>query len=137
MIRIGKTAAVLVAAVCVASVSVPGLAAEPMQQGNIPYLSGGIGIDDRQDVESQARNYNLLIMNANRTGQLAVDSSFVIKNRNGGEVINVADAGPLFYVKLPPGQYTITATSGDQTQTRTVQISSRGSKRLFLTWQQD
>jgi hypothetical protein len=76
-------------------------------------------------------------MNANRTGQLAVDSSFVIKNRNGGEVINVADAGPLFYVKLPPGQYTITATSGDQTQTRTVQISSRGSKRLFLTWQQD
>ncbi|MDD4616172.1 MAG: hypothetical protein PHW76_03530 [Alphaproteobacteria bacterium] len=112
-------------------------APEPVTRGDVSYLSGGVSLDERQAIEAQAKNYNLLITNANRIGQMSVDANIVVKGKDGREVITIDNAGPLFYAKLPPGDYTITALSGDQQQRRIVKIPAKGTKRVYFTWQQD
>jgi hypothetical protein len=110
---------------------------QPVSQGGVTYLSGGVTVDERQYMESQARNYNLLITNANPAGHLSVDADISIKGKDGREVVTTDNAGPLLYIKLAPGDYTITAMSGEQQQRRVIKVPAKGAKRVYFTWQQD
>ncbi len=132
----GLAAGILTACVALSVFAAP-QAPQPVTEGDVTYLSGGVSVDERQDMEAQAKNYNLLITNANPIGQLSVDADIVVKGKDGREVITVDNAGPLFYAKLPPGDYTITAMNGDQQQRRIIKIPAKGTKRVYFTWQQD
>ena len=42
--------------------------------------------------------------------------------------------GPILLAKLSPGTYTVRATSGGQTQTKTVTIAPQGLRQLDFRW---
>lgn len=128
----------MLAATLAAGFAAPAFAAWPMamHQGDITYVSGGIGMGQQRALEAQARHYNLAITNANRAGDFTTDTALVIRSKTGREILNVADTGPMFYAKLPPGDYVIHATNEGQQRTRDVNIASRGMTDLHLIWPQ-
>lgn len=105
------------------------------QNGDITYVTGGVGDDERDAIKAQANNYNLHISAASRAGHYMIDNGVTIASKKGQELVNEPNAGPLFYAKLPPGIYVITATNGDQHQSRTVRISPKKSSDVHFTWQ--
>jgi hypothetical protein len=135
-----KMPAVLLAAIMTTALSAPALAGammpKPVHQGDVTYVSGGIGLDEQHALEAAARNYNLEITNADRKGEFTVGTNLVIKNKSGHDMLRATDTGPLFYAKLPPGAYTIQATSGDQQRVRHVTIAAKGATDVHLIWPQ-
>lgn len=135
-----KVQGALLAAILATALSAPALADEmmprPVHKGDVTYISGGIGLGEQHALEAAARNYNLEITNADRKGEFTAGTNLVIKTNSGRDVLRASDTGPLFYAKLPPGQYTIQAKSGDQRRVRHVTVAARGSTDVHLIWPQ-
>jgi hypothetical protein len=106
----------------------------PVQEGNMTYITGGVGDEERNALEAQAQYYNLKITNADKTGHYAADTNVTIQSKNGREMLSANDTGPLLYAKLPPGEYTITATNGDQRRVEKINVSATKSKDVELVW---
>ena len=110
--------------------------------GNVAYVSGGVGDEERVALEDMERHhdYNLKLVFAIRAGNFLNGANVRISDARGGEVLNVQTTGPLFYAHLAPGSYTVQATPLDPTQgtstiTRKVSIGSTASLRtLQFAW---
>ena len=73
----------------------------------IPFLSGGIGDDD--PVLELPENYNLhLVFATQGSGEYLADIKVLIKDSKGRKVLEANSPGPIFYAKLPTGNYRIT-----------------------------
>jgi hypothetical protein len=100
----------------------------------IPYLSGGIGLDEREAMSATASEYNLKIVFALKEGNYLADASVLIKNAQGRTVLDAVADGPWFYAKLPAGNYAVTATIAEKAENQTVEIKSTGHAVLHFYW---
>jgi hypothetical protein len=100
----------------------------------IPYVSGGIGLDEREALSATASEYNLKIVFALKEGNYLADASVLIKNAQGRTVLDAVSDGPWFYARLPAGQYAVTATMMEKANTETVQIKPAGQSVLHFYW---
>ncbi len=100
----------------------------------IAYISGGVGIDARQGLQAMAKDYNLKMVFAARTGNYLADTHVVIKDMQGKTVLNAVSDGPWFYAKLPTGQYTITATTSGKSENQKVAINLAGQTVRYFYW---
>jgi hypothetical protein len=100
------------------------------QQG-IPYVSGGVGADERAIMESLTGRYNLRLQFAERGGHFLGDVRVMLR---GPASLDAMSDGPLFMAFMPPGTYELTAVSGGVARTRTVTIPSGGAQSLALFW---
>ena len=112
----------------------PHKALEQHQEGNVTYISGGIGDAEKEQLNAEKQNYNFRMINSDPTGHYTADVGLTIESRDGREVIRVAGAGPLFYAQLPPGSYRVTAVSGGQEETRNVKVSAGTPTDVHLVW---
>jgi hypothetical protein len=110
-------------------------ASQSIHEGNITYISGDIGSDEEQAIKSEAKDYDLRVSSATKAGDFIADTSFVIKSENGHEMIRADNTGPLFYAKLPAGEYIIEASVGEQKKIRDIKISDRHPVDMHLIWQ--
>ena len=101
-----------------------------------PYVTGGIGLDEREALlkEVKAEGYNLKVVTAATAGAYLANVSVRIEDRKGATVLEGAMDGPWFFAKLPSGQYTVSASDGQQTQKRTVQVSDKGMREVIFRW---
>jgi hypothetical protein len=127
-------AAALVLAVAVAAPAVAQDKTEAMNKEGITYMSGGIGLEEREAFKAEAKDYNLLVSNANKGGHLTADVAIVVKSLKGKELLTVEDAGPLFYAKLPAGSYIIEAMSGEQHAKRRITVAGHKQAKLYFIW---
>jgi hypothetical protein len=100
----------------------------------IPYVSGGIGMDEREAMSAIASEYNLKIVFALKEGNYLADASVLIKDAQGKTVLDTVSDGPWFYAKLPAGQYAVTATMMEKANTGNVQIKQAGQSVLHFYW---
>ena len=107
---------------------------EVMHQGAITYTSGGFGLEERDALKATAKDYNILISNADREGKFTADTSLVITNTGSRETLTVDDAGPLFYAKVPAGTYVVKAAHGSQKAERTVSVTGQKQERVYFIW---
>lgn len=107
---------------------------EVMHQGAITYTSGGFGLEERDALKATAKDYNLLISNADREGQFSAGTTLVITNKGNREVLTVTDAGPLFYARVPAGTYVVKAANGSQKAERTVSVTGPKQARIYFIW---
>lgn len=77
---------------------------QPMQAGDINYVTGGIGDEERAALHAVESQYNLRVMSASNDGAFVGDTHLVIRNHRGDTLLD-AVAGPLFFAKLPYGTY--------------------------------
>lgn len=106
---------------------------EPITEGDVTYLTGGIGDEDRRAMEAVRSEYNLHLMSAGLKGEFAGVTTFTIADSTGKELVHI-DAGPLTYVKLPPGKYTVRGESGGQARQQSVTIGERKGAHIHFSW---
>lgn len=105
----------------------------PQQSGAIRYVTGGVGDDERAALGEAKKEFNLYIMSAEKDGSFVGDTQIVIRSTKGDELLK-ADAGPLLYVQLPAGSYTIEASHAEQVKKEKVAIGAKGTSNLYFNW---
>lgn len=101
----------------------------------ITHITGGVGDDERDALEAVRSQYNVHITNSNKDGAFNDSTQITITDKASIEVVT-ADAGPLFFVNLPPGNYTILAQHREMQQTKKIKItkSKKTQPDLHFVW---
>jgi hypothetical protein len=107
---------------------------QPKHYGNVPYLSGGVGLDEREALNQMARDYDLKLSFAVSGGNYLGDIAVEIRDAGGRMVLEAVSEGPWFFTKLPSGRYTVLVKVMGKTQQKTVQVSGRGQTVLNFFW---
>jgi hypothetical protein len=101
---------------------------------NIPYVSGGVGLEERDRLKSMAADDNLALSFALQNGHYLGGAEVSIKDNKGNEVLEAGSEGPLFFAKLPAGHYVVAATAMGKSITRAVNVSANGQTHIFFAW---
>jgi hypothetical protein len=104
------------------------------QAADVPFVTGGAGADERADLQAKEKDYNLKIVAAATSGDYVADVWVVIESAAKKSVLETKMDGPILLAKLPPGTYTIKATYGPSTQTRTVNVPAQGLREAGFRW---
>lgn len=113
----------------------PALAAQPPAvQAPAEIVSGGIGLDAREELAAKARDHNLKLVFALASREYLSDVDVRIADAAGREVASRRSEGPWLFAKLPPGNYTVSATSNGHTLTRKVSVGGKGQKVVNFLW---
>lgn len=106
-------------------------------QGSVEYVSGGIGIDESEALKAAASNYPLaLTFAAQRSGNAdyVADVAVAIRDAQGRNVLQATAEGPYMLVRLPAGNYRISATYDGKPQEREVTVQNSGTARAMFEW---
>jgi hypothetical protein len=108
--------------------------AVPAPAADVPYISGGIGGAEREELAAKERDYNVKIVTAMKSGEYLSGVVVVIESATKEPMLETTMAGPILLAKLPPGSYTIRATAGRATLTRTATTEAQSLKQVDLRW---
>ncbi|NIA54584.1 carboxypeptidase regulatory-like domain-containing protein [Massilia sp. TW-1] len=124
--------------VAVALTSTAALAAPtPHQQNGVTYVNGGVGVEEQAAMKAQRADYNLLLTFATQqSGAYRSDIQLDIMDAKGTDLLSVANVGPMFFAKLTPGTYRISASAEGKTFKRTVKVGN-APKEIVLHWEND
>ena len=104
----------------------------PIVGQDIAYASGGIGINERDVMQTMTADYSLKLEFAVE-GSGAYLSDISVTLRQGTDTIfQVAGVGPWLLVKLPAGSYRVIAVSGDQTVEAVIDVPESGLASAVL-----
>jgi hypothetical protein len=78
-------------------------------QAELSWMSGGIGDEARDEMRKAAVAYSVHLVFSDRQGSYLAGIPFTVSRLNGRELYSGVSAGPLLYLKLPPGSYQIAA----------------------------
>ncbi|SDB27008.1 hypothetical protein SAMN03159382_02182 [Pseudomonas sp. NFACC23-1] len=128
---------IMLNATSLAPIDSAGVQAQPQQQNGITYLSGGIGEDEARAI-GQAQGYNLhMTFAVGPENKYIPDVHVVVQNAAGQVLLTLDEAGPLVYVQLPPGKYTVVATRNGEARRDTADIGSGAARNLVFHWNGD
>ena len=114
-----------------------GVQVQPMQQNGITYLSGGIGEDEARAI-GQAQGYNLhMTFAVGPENKYIPDVEVTVQNASGQTLLTLTEAGPLVYVQLPPGKYSVVATRNGEARRDTAEIGGGAARNLVFHWNGD
>ncbi len=108
-----------------------------LQSANgVTYATGGIGLSERDAMEAafQRRDFNLKLVFATSIGSYLANVPINVRDTRGNTVFETTSEGPWLYVKLPPGQYRVSATIADTTLTRDVSVGSGQTRQVVFQW---
>jgi hypothetical protein len=104
-------------------------------QGGVSAVAGGVGINARDMLSSQADpDHNVKMVFSLNTGNYLANVDVKVKNAQGQTVLQGVSEGPWVYAKLPPGQYTTTATYNGHTVTRSFTVGNSGDRVAHFRW---
>ncbi|KAF1026470.1 MAG: hypothetical protein GAK40_01249 [Burkholderia plantarii] len=101
------------------------------QQGNVSYVSGGVGKDESSAFQQAERTWPLALRFTGAGGEFLADVHVSITAANGDEVLKTDARGPYMLVRLAPGQYRVSATYNGRAQQRSVSVGKAGAKAAF------
>lgn len=129
-----KFATIVLAGLMLAGGSYTAAAAEPVNRSGITYVSGGIGSDAEERLRAQRSEYNLMLVFTLNEGNYLADVNVSLADAKGAKLVEHVADGPFFLAKLPPGQYSVSATYDGKTQTRRVSVGGKGLNTVYLRW---
>ena len=100
----------------------------------VRYVTGGVGQDERDYLNSVQHQFNLVLMFAARGGAYLSNVHVVIQDSRGNTALDAVADGPYFYAALPPGSYAVSASANDQTQRRRINLRAGTSSRTDFYW---
>lgn len=129
-----KCALIAAAGIAVAAASPWAAAQESAPRAGIHYVSGGIGLDEEARLSARRHEFNLKLLFTLAEGNYLADVDVTVADAKGARLIADRANGPFFMAKLPPGQYTVTATHEGRTQMRRVNVGAGGLSTVHLRW---
>ena len=130
----------LMAAVLAATLfaSAPAYAAvEPEMQGNVSFISGGVGDDDTAAMKSAAAGYPLELQFVQRAvprDEFLADVKVRITDRSRKVVLDTVAKGPYLLAKLPSGTYNVEADHVGVMKRQTVEVRAGKRTRSIFVW---
>jgi hypothetical protein len=100
----------------------------------IPYLSGGVGLDERDALRAVSGEYNLQVTFAQRAGNYLSDAHVAIQNATGATILETVPQGPWLFTKLPPGRYTVIADINGKAQQYLAHVPAAGHAEVYFYW---
>jgi hypothetical protein len=106
-------------------------------QGEVTWLSGGIGQREAQAMERAARHYPLSLEFVIKSEMKGLPAEFTanvpvtITDPHGAEVFSAMSTGPFMLLKLPAGHYTVVAEVHGKKFERNVVVGRRPRHIVF------
>ena len=107
---------------------------EVRTSGDIRYISGGSGKEERDLLQHMSKDYNLKLIFAAKQGDYLSNVHVGVKDNQGNTVLDTIAAGPWMYIKLPEGKYAIHAEAQGQTKQQAVQVNKAQQSALEFYW---
>ena len=107
-------------------------------QGNITYISGGIGEDEAAAMKAESKSWPLSIEFSEHlvNQDLWVAQVYLrILDSKGKTLFDTTVDGPIFLGKLPPGNYELLATYQEVTKRRVIEIKQGQHIKESFNWQ--
>nr|WP_233272712.1 carboxypeptidase-like regulatory domain-containing protein [Paraburkholderia acidisoli] len=104
------------------------------QQGNVSFVSGGVGLDESRALQSAAHRWPLALRFTGRKGEFLADVHVQLTDAHGASVLDTTSRGPYMLVKVPPGRYTVHVSHAGVDKKSAVTVSGNGSGRASFVW---
>lgn len=102
--------------------------------GGVSYVSGGVGTDSIDRLSSLARDFNLKLVFALKSGDYVSGVNVTIANSAGKTLLDTTSDGPWFLTRLPAGNYQIVATLAGKAEKRTIAVGAEKLKTIDFRW---
>ena len=102
--------------------------------GDVSYVSGGVGTDSIDKLNSLSGDFNLKLVFAMNSGNYVSDVRVAIANAAGKTVLDTMSAGPWFLTKLPAGNYQVEATFAGNAVKRQVAVGAVKLNTVDFRW---
>jgi hypothetical protein len=107
------------------------------KQGNVIYLSGGIGQDAAAAMRREESKFPLtleFVKHAKPSAEYLSGVNVTIKDHQGTTVLTTVADGPFLLAKLPDGKYTVTADHEGQKKERNIVLAEQKQERFVFEW---
>jgi hypothetical protein len=102
------------------------------------FMSGGVGLEERQRMLEMAPGYDLKLSFADRLGHYLSDVNVTVSDEHGKQVLITTTKGPWLYIKLPQGKYDVKASYADRTEEiKNLEITNGQLLTRLLHWNSD
>ncbi|MBK1721609.1 carboxypeptidase regulatory-like domain-containing protein [Thiocystis violacea] len=101
----------------------------------VPYISGGIGVSGREEMEEVKSRFNLRMLFAVQgSGAYLADVKVRIDDATGPTLLTAVSQGPWFYADLAPGRYVLRLDNAGQEQTKEIIVPEQGAVEQSFYW---
>ena len=105
---------------------------EPRTQGDVSYVSGGVGGDSAQAMQQIKSGYNLrLLFAVQGSGDFLANVRVKLVDQKGNTVLDAVSDGPYFFAKVRPGRYQVVADNGGTVISRSVDVGEHAVSESF------
>lgn len=102
--------------------------------GSVSYVSGGVGTESIDRLNSVVRDFNLKLVFALQSGEYVSGVGVVIADARGRTLLDTTSDGPWFLAKLPAGNYRVVATFAGQSEKRTIAVGAGKPRTVDFRW---
>lgn len=103
------------------------------EMNGIRFVSGGVGLEERNLLEGMSKDYNLKVVFAMVSGNYLSDIRVVIKEPGGRMLLETVSNGPWLLADLLPGKYEIIASYKNEKKIRKVEVG-KGLQTVMFHW---
>lgn len=106
-------------------------------QGDISYLSGGIGVTEAHAMEHAAKRYPLeleFVQKAKPKDEYLANIKVQVKDAHDKVVLDTTANGPFLLAKMPAGKYAVSADHDGRVQHREIEITPREHRHVVFAW---
>jgi hypothetical protein len=80
------------------------------REGNILFLSGGVGLTERDILDQEGKRYSLKLVFSNKKGEYLSDVVVKLFDQQDKEILTTVSNGPWLFIDLPSGIYHLEAS---------------------------
>jgi hypothetical protein len=109
---------------------------QELHQGDLTFVTGGVGLDESQALREAAPHWPLAMRFTGSGSDYLADVHVRIADAGGAVVLQADSRGPYMLVKLHPGRYNVTASYEGHDQTRALTLKRGSHEKLDFSWPQ-
>ena len=102
--------------------------------GGVTYVSGGVGAESIDQLSAIAKDFNLKLVFALKSGDYLSGVRVAIANTAGKSMLSTTTDGPWLLTKLPAGNYQIVATFAGTAVTRQIAVGAANLSVVDMRW---
>lgn len=122
------------AALC-ASLAVAAHALDRGVDRGVAFISGGVGLEEREEMARWETSFNVKIVTATQGAGAFIASVHIDVHRGQELVFDRTMDGPWMLLRLPPGQYAVTANADGRLRRANLAVPGTGRVSLVLRWE--
>lgn len=108
---------------------------EPQKQGEVTFVSGGVGADEQKAMQAMRADYNLsLLFSEQGTGAYVSGVKVRITDSGGNAFLETVSDGPKLFAKLKPGRYIVSVDRDGQLSRKAAKVGGKQMTSLSFTW---